>query len=109
MCLVSGLANEAELEQEISKRIGFEDIFNSSFSVKRTNLVWVGNGNKSKFGYLFSKCQLITISQIDPRDGIFTYRDPTSNDILLESIEDRNSQVFVQEKDLVCKFYTCKY
>lgn len=37
----------------------------------------------------------------DPRDGIYTYRDPVSNDILLESIENRESQVFVQEKDLV--------
>jgi hypothetical protein len=51
---------------------------------------------------------------IDPRDGIFTYRDPTSNDILLESIEDRKTQVFVQEKDLVstiqilCKLITNK-
>jgi hypothetical protein len=43
--LVSGSSEEAEFEEAISKRIQFEDIFNSSFSVKRTNLVWVGNGN----------------------------------------------------------------
>ena len=40
-------------------------------------------------------------SIIDPRDGIYTYRDPVSNDILLESIEDGKSQVFVKAKDLV--------
>ncbi|KAI8367711.1 dipeptidyl peptidase IV N-terminal region-domain-containing protein, partial [Blakeslea trispora] len=65
--------------EEHNKRFEFEDVFNSSFAPKRTNLVWVEN---------------------DPRDGIYTYRDPNSNDILLESIEDRKSQVFVQEKDL---------
>ncbi|KAI9469910.1 MAG: dipeptidyl peptidase IV N-terminal region-domain-containing protein [Benjaminiella poitrasii] len=62
-----------------SKAIQFDDIFNSSFAIKRKNLVWVEN---------------------DPKDGIYTYRDAQSNDILLESIEDRKSHVFVQAKDL---------
>ncbi|KAI8372297.1 dipeptidyl peptidase IV N-terminal region-domain-containing protein [Choanephora cucurbitarum] len=72
-------ADEMNDGSHSNKRFQFEDVFNSSFSPKRTNLVWVEN---------------------DPRDGIYTYRDPNSNDILLESIEDRKSQVFVQEKDL---------
>ena len=38
---------------------------------------------------------------LDPRDGIYTFRDPVSNDILIESIEDRKSEVFVEAKDLV--------
>ena len=37
-------SEEAEIEALISKRIQFDDIFNSSFAVKRTDLVWVGNG-----------------------------------------------------------------
>ncbi|KAI7893265.1 dipeptidyl peptidase IV N-terminal region-domain-containing protein [Mucor mucedo] len=79
--LFSGLSSHDDVElQEAMKLVQFEDIFNSSFTAKRTKLVWVGN---------------------DPRDGIYTYRDPLSNDILLESIEDRKSQVFVEEKDLV--------
>lgn len=61
------------------KHVEFDDLFNSSFTVKRSSLVWVEN---------------------DPRDGIYTYRDPVSNDILLESIEDGKSQVFVEAKDL---------
>ncbi|KAI7907275.1 dipeptidyl peptidase IV N-terminal region-domain-containing protein [Cokeromyces recurvatus] len=72
-------------DQEIingSKRIQFDDIFDSSFTVKKTNLVWVEN---------------------DPRDGIYTYRDPNSNDILLESIEDKKSQIFVKAEDLKTK------
>ncbi|KAI8997251.1 dipeptidyl peptidase IV N-terminal region-domain-containing protein, partial [Pilobolus umbonatus] len=62
--------------------IQFEDVFNTSFAVRRSSLVWVEN---------------------DPRDGIYTYRDPNSNDILLESIVDRKPQVFVKEKDLTTK------
>ncbi|CAO3622792.1 unnamed protein product [Mucor hiemalis] len=79
--LFTGLSgtDDIELEEAISKQIQFEDIFNSTFSPKRTHLVWVGN---------------------DPKDGIYTYRDLDTNDILLESIEDRKSQVFVHEKDL---------
>lgn len=46
------------------------------------------------------------IMNIDPRDGIYTYRDPNSNDILLESIEDRKSHVFVEESDLVRQILT---
>ncbi|KAK4510874.1 uncharacterized protein ATC70_005309 [Mucor velutinosus] len=61
------------------KHFQFEDIFNRSFTPQYTNLVWVEN---------------------DPRDGIYTYRDPVSNDILLESIQDRQSQVFVKARDL---------
>ncbi|KAG1043078.1 hypothetical protein G6F43_011751 [Rhizopus delemar] len=68
-----------ELSEGLSKRIEFNDVFNASFTVKRSSLVWVEN---------------------DPRDGIYTYRDPVSNDILLESIEDGKSQVFVKAKDL---------
>lgn len=48
-----------------------------------------------------SKVIFINIATIDPKDGIYTYRDLDTNDILLESIEDRKSQVFVHEKDLV--------
>ncbi|KAI8644674.1 dipeptidyl peptidase IV N-terminal region-domain-containing protein [Parasitella parasitica] len=65
-----------------AKRLEFEDIFNSSFTPRKTDLVWVEN---------------------DPRDGIYTYRDPKTNDILLESIQDRQSQVFVKAKDLKFK------
>ncbi|KAI8890997.1 hypothetical protein K501DRAFT_328149 [Backusella circina FSU 941] len=82
--LFTGLAavHEEAAEMETKSTIGFDDIFNASFSVKRTSLVWVEN---------------------DPRDGIFTYRDPDSNDILLESIENGVAQVFVKEKDLKVK------
>ncbi|GAA5809797.1 hypothetical protein MFLAVUS_003210 [Mucor flavus] len=79
--LFTGLSeyDDIEPQDQVNHRIQFDDIFNGSFTVKRTSLVWVGN---------------------DPRDGIYTYRDPISNDILLESIENRESQVFVKEKDL---------
>ncbi|KAI8380933.1 dipeptidyl peptidase IV N-terminal region-domain-containing protein [Radiomyces spectabilis] len=61
------------------RRITFDDIYNSTFTPKRQSLVWVRN---------------------DPRDGIFTFRDQTTNDILLESIEDGSTQVFVKASDL---------
>jgi hypothetical protein len=37
-------SEEIELEGEAFQNIQFDDIFNSSFTVKRANLVWVGNG-----------------------------------------------------------------
>ncbi|KAI7905249.1 dipeptidyl peptidase IV N-terminal region-domain-containing protein [Cokeromyces recurvatus] len=37
---------------------------------------------------------------LDPRDGIYTYTDPDTNDILLASIEDGESEIFVRASDL---------
>ncbi|CAO3649934.1 unnamed protein product [Cunninghamella echinulata] len=34
------------------------------------------------------------------QDGVFTYRDPQTNDILLESVESGDSQVYIEQKDL---------
>ncbi|ORE02181.1 hypothetical protein BCV72DRAFT_309359 [Rhizopus microsporus var. microsporus] len=74
--------NTEDIPKTDSKRLEFDDVFNFSFTVKRASLVWVEN---------------------DPRDGIYTFRDPVSNDILIESIEDRKSEVFVEAKDLRIK------
>lgn len=90
--------NTEDIPGTESKRLEFDDVFNSSFTVKRASLVWVENGkvcvcvwhNRYSFNVV-----------LDPRDGIYTFRDPISNDILIESIEDRKSEVFVEAKDLV--------
>ncbi|KAI8981579.1 dipeptidyl peptidase IV N-terminal region-domain-containing protein [Pilobolus umbonatus] len=60
------------------KYFDFNDLYNTSFVPKRPSLVWVN----------------------DKRDGIYTYRDPLTNDILLESIEDGRTEIFVESKDL---------
>ncbi|KAG0169048.1 hypothetical protein DFQ30_004041 [Apophysomyces sp. BC1015] len=79
-----GKLSQANILQESSepeqKRVEFDDLYNSSFTPKRPTLVWVQN---------------------DPRDGIFTYRDPETENIILESIKDSKSQVFVNASDLV--------
>lgn len=69
----------SEQTDSSANHIDLPDLYNSSFFVKRPTLVWVKN---------------------DPRDGIFTYTDPNTNDILLESVEDGRSEVFVQASDL---------
>ncbi|SAM07893.1 hypothetical protein [Absidia glauca] len=74
--VMAGGGNE---EYEEAKRIDMKDLYNSSFVPKRPTLVWV---------------------EQDAQDGVFTYRDPHTNDILLESIEDRSSHVYVEMKDL---------
>lgn len=43
--------------------------------------------------------------KIDARDGIFTYRDPNTNDILLEAVEDGKTEIFVEANDLVSVFF----
>lgn len=70
---------DPEQQKDTSNHIDLPDLYNSSFFVKRPTLVWVKN---------------------DPRDGIFTYTDPNTNDILLESVEDGKSEIFVQASDL---------
>ncbi|KAI8062619.1 dipeptidyl peptidase IV N-terminal region-domain-containing protein [Gongronella butleri] len=61
------------------KLIQFDDLYNQSFVPKRPTLVWV---------------------EQDAQDGMFTYRDPVTNDIVLESIESRSVDVYVKMKDL---------
>lgn len=100
MLLVSEY-DDIEPQDQVNHRIQFDDIFNGSFTVKRTSLVWVGNGKTLVWLLLSFFIRLLNSYTKDPRDGIYTYRDPISNDILLESIENRESQVFVKEKDLV--------
>ncbi|KAF7724474.1 hypothetical protein EC973_000983 [Apophysomyces ossiformis] len=74
-----------EGDESLQKRIEFDDLYNSSFTPKHPTLVWVQN---EKIG-------------VDPRDGIFTYRDPETDNIILESIQDRKSQVYVNANDLI--------
>lgn len=45
------------------------------------------------------------LKKIDPRDGIFTYTDPTTNDILLESVQDGKTEIFVEANDLVSCYF----
>ncbi|KAG0172924.1 hypothetical protein DFQ28_009929 [Apophysomyces sp. BC1034] len=47
----------------------------------------------------------ISVSRMnpDPRDGIYTYRDPETEDILLESIEKKTTEIYVEAKNLVAK------
>lgn len=59
--------------------IDLPDLYNSSFIPKRPSLVWVKN---------------------DPRDGIYTYTDPNTKDILLESVETRKTEIFVEASNL---------
>jgi hypothetical protein len=63
--------------------------------------------------YLSNKDQSLTkydiYIYIDPRDGIFTYTDPITNDILLESVEDGKTEVFVQAADLVSVCFQHQY
>ncbi|KAI7851082.1 dipeptidyl peptidase IV N-terminal region-domain-containing protein [Circinella umbellata] len=62
------------------KHIDFDDLYNSSFIPKRPHLEWVKN---------------------DPRDGVFTFTDPRTNDILIESVEDGGTKVLVKTSDLL--------
>jgi hypothetical protein len=106
---MAGGGNE---EYEEAKRIDMKDLYNSSFIPKRPTLVWVEQG-KGRRGQLHSTFRLTfyVYTFADAQDGVFTYRDPHTNDILLESIEDRSSHVYVEMKDLVsylaCAFITC--
>jgi hypothetical protein len=76
------------------------DLYNTTFSPKRPSLVWVKNGKKKiKFVIMY----FINAHSffIDPRDGIFTYTDPNTNDILLESVETGKTEIFVEASNLV--------
>jgi hypothetical protein len=57
----------------------FEDIFNSSFRPARPGLVWVQNSQK---------------------DGVFTYIQPNTGDIILENVEDQVKSTFVTADEL---------
>lgn len=57
----------------------FDDIFNSSFRPARPGLVWVQNSQK---------------------DGVFTYIQPNSGDIILENVEDQVKSTFVKAEEL---------
>ncbi|KAI9486848.1 MAG: dipeptidyl peptidase IV N-terminal region-domain-containing protein [Benjaminiella poitrasii] len=74
-----GPVTETDKQATSLHHINLPDLYNSSFSVKKPSLVWVKN---------------------DPRDGIYTYTDPTTKDILLKSIEDGKSEVLVRASDL---------
>jgi hypothetical protein len=69
-----------EEESESTNHIDLPDLYNASFAIKQPTLVWVEN---------------------DPRDGIFTFSDPNTRDILLESVEDGKSEIYVHLSDLV--------
>ncbi|KAG0165499.1 hypothetical protein DFQ30_008371 [Apophysomyces sp. BC1015] len=69
-------------EIENSRHIDFNDLYNDSFIPIYSPLSWVKN---------------------DPRDGIYTYRDPETEDILLESIEKKTTEIYVEAKNLVAK------
>ncbi|KAI8098851.1 dipeptidyl peptidase IV N-terminal region-domain-containing protein [Halteromyces radiatus] len=73
------IAGDSHNEYEELKRIDMNDLYNSSFIPQRPTLVWV---------------------EQDAQDGVFTYRDPQTNDILLEAIEDGSSRIYVEMKDL---------
>ncbi|KAI9021768.1 dipeptidyl peptidase IV N-terminal region-domain-containing protein [Phycomyces nitens] len=79
---LSRLSPDAAVESNSSepRHIDFEDIFKDDFIPIRSQLEWVKNG---------------------PQDGVYTYRDPATNDILLESVEKRGSRIFVKAKDLI--------
>lgn len=83
--------------------IDLPDLYNSSFTPKRPSLVWVKNGNNTLIEtyslYMILINFLYTI--LDPRDGIYTYTDPNTNDILLESVETRKTEIFVEASNLV--------
>ncbi|KAI8889441.1 hypothetical protein K501DRAFT_282328 [Backusella circina FSU 941] len=68
-----GPSDDQSEQVDTLKHVDLPDLFNSSFMVKRPSLVWVKN---------------------DPRDGIYTYRDQRTHDILLESIEDGKTEIF---------------
>ncbi|KAI9322088.1 dipeptidyl peptidase IV N-terminal region-domain-containing protein [Dichotomocladium elegans] len=66
-------------DEETNNHVDFDDLYNSSFVPLRRNLVWVEN---------------------DPRDGVFSYSDRSTGDILLESVQDGTSEVLVKATDL---------
>ncbi|KAI8583529.1 hypothetical protein K450DRAFT_221602 [Umbelopsis ramanniana AG] len=59
--------------------IEFNDVFNSSFRPSRPSLVWVQNSQQ---------------------DGVFTYVQPNTGDIILESVEDQVRSTFVKADEL---------
>ncbi|KAI8144625.1 dipeptidyl peptidase IV N-terminal region-domain-containing protein [Fennellomyces sp. T-0311] len=71
-------AEEADARRNVN-HVDFDDLYNDSFVPKRRHLEWVKN---------------------DPRDGVFTYTDTTTHDILLESVQDGETKVLVKTLDL---------
>ncbi|KAI9493226.1 dipeptidyl peptidase IV N-terminal region-domain-containing protein [Zychaea mexicana] len=63
----------------MQNHVDFDDLYNDSFVPKRPHLEWVKN---------------------DPRDGVFTFTDPTTKDILSESVQDGETKVLVKISDL---------
>lgn len=59
--------------------IEFDDVFNSTFRPSRPSLVWVQNSQQ---------------------DGVFTYVQPNTGDIILESVEDQVRSTFVKANEL---------
>ncbi|KAG2236310.1 hypothetical protein INT48_001374 [Thamnidium elegans] len=76
---LSQMGPVSDPEDNESLHFDLPDLYNTSFMPKRPSLVWVKN---------------------DPRDGIFTYTNPVTNDILLESVQDGKSEIFVEATDL---------
>ncbi|KAI8968392.1 dipeptidyl peptidase IV N-terminal region-domain-containing protein [Mycotypha africana] len=76
---VEGGFKKADNSKTGNRHIDLPDLYNKSFFVKRPELVWVKN---------------------DPRDGIFSYTDPETKDILLKSVETGKSELFVKASDL---------
>lgn len=75
---------------------------------KRPSLVWVKNGQSTHILYLILFADSKIKISIDPRDGIFTFTNPVTKDILLESVEDGKSEIFVEATDLVSEFIILK-
>ncbi|KAI9274596.1 dipeptidyl peptidase IV N-terminal region-domain-containing protein [Phascolomyces articulosus] len=77
---IAGVGQDQEtIDENMANHIDFNDLYNDSFVPKRQYLEWVKN---------------------DPRDGVFTFTDKTTNDILIESVEDGETKILVKTSDL---------
>ncbi|KAI8091317.1 dipeptidyl peptidase IV N-terminal region-domain-containing protein [Gilbertella persicaria] len=74
-----GPVTEAEEQSSVKKHIDLPDLYNISFATRRPSLEWVKH---------------------DLRDGVFSYRSPTTNDIILQSIEGGVAGILVNATDL---------
>ncbi|KAI8372414.1 dipeptidyl peptidase IV N-terminal region-domain-containing protein [Blakeslea trispora] len=74
-----GYAENVEAPFSSKKHIDLPDLFNTSFDIVKPIIPWARN---------------------DPRDGVFSYIEPVTNDVVLQSVEDGIAQVLINGSNL---------
>ncbi|OBZ88076.1 putative dipeptidyl-aminopeptidase B [Choanephora cucurbitarum] len=74
-----GSAEDIETQFDLKKHIDLPDLFNDSFNFAKPNIPWVKN---------------------HPDDGVFSYIEPATNNIILQSIKSGTAQILINGTDL---------